>query len=273
MNKIIKLSILNIIRNKNRNKIYILIITLFMLVISIVFNLSFLLNHTIKESTNQITIEILNNDLMQIVENLGDELNSYEFIDNIDFIKTDSSELIYINIVLDKNSSIEKIIYTLESYFDQKIGDENYIFNNNDQLDSNKKIVKNIIIVVNVIFFFILYLTFISINIILKKSLDERVQEIALYKSIGYRNINLFKLIFYELLTLIMFSYILSTIISILILGFLLFFYLHTVNLNLNLILVYIFLLMLWILIALVMSCISMFKIRKIPPITLLFSE
>ena len=153
MNKIFKLSILNIIRNKNRNKIYILIITLFMLVMSIVFNLSFLLNHTIKDSTNQITIEIINNDLVPIIENLGDELNSYEFIDNIDFIKTDSSVLIYINIVLDENSSIEKIMYTLESYFDQKIGEENYIFNNNHLLESNKEIVKNITIVVNVVFF------------------------------------------------------------------------------------------------------------------------
>ena len=70
----------------------------------------------------------------------------------------------------------------------------------------------------------------------LKKILDERSQEIALYKSVGYKNIDLFKLIFYELLIMVIYSYIISSIFSILMLYFFYVQYLYIINIQLNLV-------------------------------------
>lgn len=124
MSKLVKLSILNITRNKN--KIYILIISFFMLIISIIFSISFLLNQFIKELkndnnlSNQISIEVFDNNLLSSVDTLTDGLSSYKFVDYINTTKTNGSELIYIYTVLDKNYNKDRIVSTLESYLDEK---------------------------------------------------------------------------------------------------------------------------------------------------------
>ncbi len=218
MSKLVKLSILNITRNKN--KIYILIISFFMLIISIIFSISFLLNQFIKELkndnnlSNQISIEVFDNNLLSSVDTLTDGLSSYKFVDYINTTKTNGSELIYIYTVLDKNYNKDRIVSTLESYLDENIGSKNYIFINDQSLDSKLKIIKSITNIIHLVFYLVLFFTFISVNIMLKKILDERSQEIALYKSVGYKNIDLFKLIFYELLIMVIYSYIISSILA-----------------------------------------------------------
>lgn len=278
MNKIVKLSILNILRNKKKNKIYMIIITLFMTIISIVFSISFLLNQVTREIiskrefNNEMIIEILNSGLSLSIEELSKDLISYEFIEKVDIIrKNDYSTESYIYITINKN--IEDMEYILENYFEEKIGLENYININNNLLDNDIKIIKNINVIVYFIFFIILFLAFISINIIIKKSLDNRIREIAIYKSVGYKNKHLFRLIWYELLIVVIVSYIFSIILSILILNFLSRLSLDIVNIQLNiinLIWIYNFLLIIWILLVLCISCISMIKIKKIPIIYLL---
>lgn len=279
MSKLVKLSILNITRNKN--KIYILIISFFMLIISIIFSISFLLNQFIKELkndnnlSNQISIEVFDNNLLSSVDTLTDGLSSYKFVDYINTTKTNGSELIYIYTVLDKNYNKDRIVSTLESYLDENIGSKNYIFINDQSLDSKLKIIKSITNIIHLVFYLVLFFTFISVNIMLKKILDERSQEIALYKSVGYKNIDLFKLIFYELLIMVIYSYIISSIFSILMLYFFYVQYLYIINIQLNLvniILIYISLLILWILLVLIISFISMIKMKNIPVI-LLFNE
>ncbi|MCI6666740.1 FtsX-like permease family protein [Romboutsia timonensis] len=279
MSKLVKLSILNITRNKN--KIYILIISFFMLIISIIFSISFLLNQFIKELkndnnlSNQISIEVFDNNLLSSVDTLTDGLSSYKFVDYINTTKTNGSELIYIYTVLDKNYNKDRIVSTLESYLDENIGSKNYIFINDQSLDSKLKIIKSITNIIHLVFYLVLFFTFISVNIMLKKILDERSQEIALYKSVGYKNIDLFKLIFYELLIMVIYSYIISSIFSILMLYFFYVQYLYIINIQLNLvniILIYISLLILWILLVLIISFISMIKMKNIPAI-LLFNE
>lgn len=157
----------------------------------------------------------------------------------------------------------------------KNIGSKNYIFINDQSLDSKLKIIKSITNIIHLVFYLVLFFTFISVNIMLKKILDERSQEIALYKSVGYKNIDLFKLIFYELLIMVIYSYIISSIFSILMLYFFYVQYLYIINIQLNLvniILIYISLLILWILLVLIISFISMIKMKNIPAI-LLFNE
>ncbi|MDY3960232.1 MAG: FtsX-like permease family protein [Romboutsia timonensis] len=252
-----------------------------MLIISIIFSISFLLNQFIKELkndnnlSNQISIEVFDNNLLSSVDTLTDGLSSYKFVDYINTTKTNGSELIYIYTVLDKNYNKDRIVSTLESYLDENIGSKNYIFINDQSLDSKLKIIKSITNIIHLVFYLVLFFTFISVNIMLKKILDERSQEIALYKSVGYKNIDLFKLIFYELLIMVIYSYIISSIFSILMLYFFYVQYLYIINIQLNLvniILIYISLLILWILLVLIISFISMIKMKNIPAI-LLFNE
>lgn len=277
MNKIIKLSILNTLRNKDKNKIYVIIITLFMMIISIAFSISFLLNQFTKEIisksefNNEVIIEILNSDLLLSIETLSEDLRSYEFIDKIDISKKNNYHIkSYIHITVNKN--IGNIQYILENYFEEKIGSENYTIKNNNLLDIDIKIIKNISYIVYFIFFIILFLAFTSINIIIKKSLDNRVREIAIYKSVGYKNNHLFRLILYELLIVVIISYIFSTILSILILSFLskLFSDMISIQLNIvNLIWIYNLLFILWVLLISCISYILMIKIKKMSIIQL----
>ncbi|HGT1612474.1 TPA: FtsX-like permease family protein, partial [Clostridioides difficile] len=66
--------------------------------------------------------------------------------------------------------------------------------------------------IVNSLITFIIVLTFILINILLKQSINDKFFDIAIYKSVGYKDKYIFQLLFYELFIVTTISYLFSII-------------------------------------------------------------
>ncbi|WP_418658054.1 FtsX-like permease family protein [Clostridioides difficile] len=66
--------------------------------------------------------------------------------------------------------------------------------------------------IVNSLITFIIVLTFILINILLKQSINDKFFDIAIYKSVGYKDKYIFQLLFYELFIITTISYLFSII-------------------------------------------------------------
>ena len=63
-----------------------------------------------------------------------------------------------------------------------------------------------------VLILLIILLTFILINILLKQSINDKFFDIAIYKSIGYKDKYIFQLLFYELFLITTLSYLFSIV-------------------------------------------------------------
>ena len=66
--------------------------------------------------------------------------------------------------------------------------------------------------IINSLILLIILLTFILINILLKQSINDKFFDIAIYKSIGYKDKYIFQLLFYELFLITTLSYLFSIV-------------------------------------------------------------
>ena len=67
-------------------------------------------------------------------------------------------------------------------------------------------------VIINSLILLIILLTFILINILLKQSINDKFFDIAIYKSIGYKDKYIFQLLFYELFLITTLSYLFSIV-------------------------------------------------------------
>lgn len=218
MIKIIKLSILNVTRNQIINKAYIILISTLTTVMTLSFCMSYMLNEYLEYNLNenkearQIILKLNNEHLELSEKKIIKNLSKYEFVETID------------SSISSVNSSSDSYIYlTIRNYKDinyakKILSNENYIVLSNSSVESENKIITNIKLIINIMLILIIILIFITINIIVKQSISERFYDIAIYKSVGYKDKYLFQLFCFESILLIIPSYIYSIILTILIL-------------------------------------------------------
>ena len=72
----------------------------------------------------------------------------------------------------------------------------------------------NINKIFNILFILIIIISIISIIVTINNFVSDRINEIVLYKSIGYKNTHLFQLLFFENIMILSISYIVSIILS-----------------------------------------------------------
>lgn len=72
----------------------------------------------------------------------------------------------------------------------------------------------NINKILNILFILIIIISIISIIVTINNFVSDRINEIVLYKSIGYKNTHLFQLLFFENIMILSISYIVSIILS-----------------------------------------------------------
>lgn len=128
---------------------------------------------------------------------------SYKDLSEIFFSNIEDNNYNSYNIIIDKNTSVSDVI--------NKIQDKGYnatLYDNSLQRETNiLRIVKNIIFVT---IFFLFILAFIIIYNIMKSILMGEKNDIAIFKSVGYQNINLFLILFSNTLFLTIISFVIS---------------------------------------------------------------
>ncbi|HBF7390205.1 TPA: FtsX-like permease family protein [Clostridioides difficile] len=83
---------------------------------------------------------------------------------------------------------------------------------NNIYINVDYEMITTVKYIVNSLITFIIVLTFILINILLKQSINDKFFDIAIYKSVGYKDKYIFQLLFYELFIITTISYLFSII-------------------------------------------------------------
>ncbi|HDX7083663.1 TPA: FtsX-like permease family protein [Clostridioides difficile] len=83
---------------------------------------------------------------------------------------------------------------------------------NNIYINVDYEMITTVKYIVNSLITFIIVLTFILINILLKQSINDKFFDIAIYKSVGYKDKYIFQLLFYELFIVTTISYLFSII-------------------------------------------------------------
>lgn len=216
---ILKLSILNLIRDKLKSLIYIFICTFLILVILLSFNISNILdkyinyNLNLNEDSRKITLTIHDDQSTFSKDELLSSLNSTEFIKDVS-VKYDNLLISYY-VIVNNYTNIENVKNNVTKILDKDIKISNYTITYNDYINNENQMLIKLKYITDLMLFVIIVLIFISINIIIKQSIDENIYDISIYKSCGYSNKHIFKLVFFEVFIITTISYISSCIISI----------------------------------------------------------
>lgn len=271
-NKIFKLSLLNIKRNPSKNIINIFIIGIFIWALIISTNLSYLIKEYINynlfenESTRQVCIDIQHEYTQSNINNIINLFEKYDYVDKVT-LDTNESGVTNIKILLKNYQDISKAISDFNTNLNSIINPLDYIIYSEGSTEFQQNISKNLKNILDILTLFISILTFICLNIIVKNSIDERIHEIAIYKSVGYKNKYLFSLVLFELLILITISYIFAMLFSKIVLYFILNFISNKTNItliNYNIFYQYIYPLLLLYFISIFISYLTLFKIKKL---------
>ncbi len=214
---ILKLSILNLARDKLKSIIYIFICTFLVLVILLSFNISSILDEYINYNLYS------NEDSRKIILTIHDQQSTFNKdeillrLNSIEFIKDVSVEydnpLISYYVIVNSYTNIENVKNNLTKILDKYIKNNNYTITYNNYINNENQLVINLKYITNLMLLVVIILMFISINIIIKQSIDENIYDISIYKSCGYSNKHIFKLIFFETFIITTISYISSCII------------------------------------------------------------
>lgn len=273
--KIFKLSMLNIKRNRVKNIFYMFIMGFFIIALIISTNLSYLIEEYINynlfenESIKQVSIEIQDRSIKLNKENVINSLKKYDYVKDVILEDTDinNSNIFNIKIIVNNYEDIDKAIAELNTDLYYITNSSNYVVFYSGSTEFQQNISKNLKIILDITIIFITIITFICLNIIVKNTIDERIQEIAIYKSVGYKNKFLFLLILFESFILVTFSYLFAMLFS----KIILYFVINLISSKTNIILInnnkfyqYVFPLVLVYLICICASYIALLKIKKI---------
>ena len=88
----------------------------------------------------------------------------------------------------------------------------NSIYINKKNIYVDYEMITTVKDIINSFILLIILLTFILINILLKQSINDKFFDIAIYKSIGYKDKYIFQLLFYELFLITTLSYLFSIV-------------------------------------------------------------
>ena len=121
-------------------------------------------------------------------------------------IKRDKSKIKIYIIIMTIFISLINILLNTSIILNESI---NSIYINKKNIYEMITTVKDII---NSLILLIILLTFILINILLKQSINDKFFDIAIYKSIGYKDKYIFQLLFYELFLITTLSYLFSIV-------------------------------------------------------------
>lgn len=208
---IYKLSMHNVARNKIRTIIYILFITLCIVMLFITSSIAYISHISIDENINsqlryrQFIVHVNSNhktsekiDYMSIFNNIS-EIS--------DVIINQSSSKNNVTIIIDDYKNMDSVVKQLKEkdYF-------TIIFNSDDIV--NIPVIKTIKYGSLIMFIVIIILNFIVLCIVLSNSINERINDLAIFKAFGYSNKTLFKIILVESYIFGFISFVLASIIS-----------------------------------------------------------
>ena len=88
----------------------------------------------------------------------------------------------------------------------------NSIYINKKNIYVDYEMITTVKDIINSLILLIILLTFILINILLKQSINDKFFDIAIYKSIGYKDKYIFQLLFYELFLITTLCYLFSIV-------------------------------------------------------------
>jgi putative ABC transport system permease protein len=209
--RILKLSILNITRSKYKSIIYITIISLLVSFYYLSWGISNLLNRYIDESIlkdkslNEITIQFGEE---KVIYNEITKIKDIDGIVDVNYFLIDSN----IKITVDDYNNIESISSNVDKIINKTYN--NYEITYNDSKLYEIKFINNINRILKILVLMILLIIILSLILTINQSINDRISEIVIYKSIGYSNLNLFKLLFYECILIVTVSNIISFIVS-----------------------------------------------------------
>ncbi|WP_026894517.1 ABC transporter permease [Clostridiisalibacter paucivorans] len=208
---IYKLSMHNVARNKIRTIIYILFITLCIVMLFITSAIAYI---------SHISID----------ENINSQLRYRQFIVHVNSNHKTSEKIDYMSIfnniseisdaIINQSSSKNNVTITIDDYKNmdsvvKQLKEKDYftiIFNSDDII--NIPVIKTIKYGSLIMFIVIIILNFIVLCIVLSNSINERINDLAIFKAFGYSNKTLFKIILVESYIFGFISFVFASIIS-----------------------------------------------------------
>ena len=184
-------------------------------------------------------------------------------------------KLSFLNIKRNKNKNIINIfiigIFVVSLIVSTNLSSliklSDYISNSDSSMVFQEGLLVKLKNILDILTIFISILAFLCLNIIIKNSVDERIYEVAIYKSVGYKNKYLFLLFLFELIIIVSASYVLSVFFSKIILYIAVNFISNRVGIFLessNIFYQYIYPLLILYFISFFTSYITLFKIKNI---------
>ena len=122
-------------------------------------------------------------------------------------IKRDKSKIKIYIIIMTIFISLINILLNTSIILNESI---NSIYINKKNIYVDYEMITTVKDIINSLILLIILLTFILINILLKQSINDKFFDIAIYKSIGYKDKYIFQLLFYELFLITTLSYLFS---------------------------------------------------------------
>lgn len=119
-------------------------------------------------------------------------------------IKRDKSKIKIYIIIMTIFISLINILLNTSIILNESI---NSIYINKKNIYVDYEMITTVKDIINSLILLIILLTFILINILLKQSINDKFFDIAIYKSIGYKDKYIFQLLFYELFLITTLSY------------------------------------------------------------------
>ena len=124
-------------------------------------------------------------------------------------IKRDKSKIKIYIIIMTIFISLINILLNTSIILNESI---NSIYINKKNIYVDYEMITTVKDIINSLILLIILLTFILINILLKQSINDKFFDIAIYKSIGYKDKYIFQLLFYELFLITTLSYLFSIV-------------------------------------------------------------
>lgn len=124
-------------------------------------------------------------------------------------IKRDKSKIKIYIIIMTIFISLINILLNTSIILNESI---NSIYINKKNIYVDYEMITTVKDIINSLILLIILLTFILINILLKQSINDKFFDIAIYKSIGYKDKYIFQLFFYELFLITTLSYLFSIV-------------------------------------------------------------
>ena len=124
-------------------------------------------------------------------------------------IKRDKSKIKIYIIIMTIFISLINILLNTSIILNESI---NSIYINKKNIYVDYEMITTVKDIINSLILLIILLTFILINILLKQSINDKFFDIAIYKSIGYKDKYIFQLLFYVLFLITTLSYLFSIV-------------------------------------------------------------